>query len=433
MIFGEALYFVFLAVAVLVFHALPRAVKPWWLFACGLALYAYYSPAFAWLLLAETGVVFALSRGCCRRDALGRSAFGLGLVVTLGLLGAFKYGALLDRTLHAAVDRAAALLPHVDWLPRATALPSFPRLYLPLAISFFTFEFVHYVVDARKGSLPEHRLRDFLAFAMFFPTMIAGPIKRFQHFQPQLAETHLTADGLAVGVQRIVVGVAKKTLVADTAALWTTPLLSTSAMRAATRQELVVALLAFALKIYFDFSGYSDIAIGSARLFGVRVPENFSWPYLRTSIASFWRHWHMSLTSWITDYVYIPLGGNRLGLPRTLGNLVIAMAVSGLWHGAAWHFAAWGLYHGVLLAGHRAWRHFVAEPLLRLAPEPAAAQPATALGITAFPSAGAAVWGLGRLVAAVAGWALTFAAVTVGWGLFVMPLGRFVEMLGRLL
>ncbi len=166
-----------------------------------------------------------------------------------------------------------------------------------------------------------------------------------------------------------------------------------------------------------DFSGYSDIAIGSARLFGIRVPENFDWPYLRTSIAQFWRHWHMSLTSWITDYVYIPLGGNRMGLGRTGLNLVAAMAVSGLWHGAQWHFLVWGLYNGLLLAVYRFWTVLVRRPIGQRVPALA-------------PGAGSAPV---RAVGAAAGWALTFSLVTLGWGLFIMPLDRFAEMLGRLL
>ncbi len=276
---------------------------------------------------------------------------------------------------------------------------------------------MHYLVDARAGRLPEHTFAEFLAFAMFFPTMVAGPIKRFQRFVPQLRDAKVNSDDVSVGLTRIVVGVFKKVVIADTAGLWTTPLYTNAAVRSASREELVVALLAYSVKIYFDFSGYSDIAIGSAHLFGISVPENFSWPYLRTSIASFWRNWHMSLTSWLTDYVYVPLGGSRHGMLVAIGATLVTFLVSGIWHGAAWHFVAWGLYMGVLVAGYRVWRVGVKEPLV-------ARVPALTTGGT-----GRALSVGGGVLGALA----TFALVTLGWGLFVMPIDRFALMMGRLL
>ncbi len=402
MIFGEWVYGVFLIASAVSFRFLPTRIRPWWLAACGFGFYAYYSPAFLLLLAVEIGVVFALVKGVRRSTWVFAGALG----VTIGVLVVYKYGHLLGATL---ASMAASL--------HAGPVPDFPRLVLPLAISFFTFEFVHYVVDARKGTLPEHGLGEFLAFALFFPTMVAGPIKRFQDFQPQIATSSARAADINDGVTRIVVGLAKKIVIADTLTPLTTALLSDAGVREASPAQLVVALIAFAFKIYMDFSGYSDIAIGSARLFGIHVPENFSWPYLRRNIAQFWRHWHMSLTSWITDYVYKPLGGNRRGLALTAVNAIAAMAVSGLWHGAQWHFLVWGLYHGILLALFRVWDTLMRGPLLERMPV-----------LRDGPFARAA----GR-VGALASWAATFALVTVGWGLFVMPVGRFATMLGRLL
>jgi alginate O-acetyltransferase complex protein AlgI len=402
MIFGEWIYAGFLVIAALVYRVLPGRARAWWLAACGLVFYAYYSQAFLWLVVAEVLLVLLLVRGA-RRYAW---TYGLALAVTLGALAVYKYGNLITSTL--GVAATGLHLPPV---------PEFPRLVLPLAISFFTFEFVHYIVDARAGKLPEHEPSDFFAFALFFPTMVAGPIKRFQNFKPQIATARAGAQDINDGITRIVIGLAKKLCIADTVTPLTVPLLTTGAMRAATRAQLVWALLAFALKIYMDFSGYSDIAIGSARLFGLHVPENFNWPYLRANIAQFWRHWHMSLTSWITDYVYKPLGGNRRGLVLTAVNSVIAMAVSGLWHGAQWHFLVWGLYNGVMLAGYRFWTELAKRPLAEKFP-----------WLTTGPS-GALV----RATGTALGTAATFALVTVGWGLFVMPVDRFAEMLGRLL
>lgn len=401
MIFGEWTYGVFLIAAIAVFRVLPPKVRPWWLAACGLAFYAYYSPAFVWLLAGEILVVFALTR----RERRSTWAYVLALTVTIGVLALYKYGGLVGRTLQ---QLAGAL--------SLGRLPAFPALVLPLAVSFFTFEFIHYVVDARRGKLPEHRFADFLAFMLFFPTMVAGPIKRFQDFQPQIARARAGAGDVSEGATRIVVGLAKKICIADTVVPLTATLLSTARVAAASPLQIGVALLAFSVEIYMDFSGYSDIAIGSARLFGIRVPENFNWPYLRRNIAEFWRHWHMSLTSWITDYVYKPLGGNRRGLAMTAANVMIAMAVSGLWHGAQWHFLAWGLFHGALLASFRLWESLAKRPAL-------AAVPALRTG-----RIGAGL----RITGGIAGGIATFVLVTVGWGLFVMPVDRFLLMIGRL-
>jgi len=401
-IFGTWVYGVFLVAVTVVFRLLPPKVRPWWIALCGFAFYAYYSQAFLWLLAAEIVLVFVLVREQ-RRHAW---AYGVALTLTIGALVVFKYAHLAALT---AGTVASSL--HVG------RLPTFPQLVLPLAISFFTFEFVHYIVDARAGKLPEHTPADFFAFMLFFPTMIAGPIKRFQRFKPQIGTARADAQDVNDGATRIVVGLAKKLIIADTVAPLTRPLYSGAGMAAANRGTLLIALLAFSVQIYMDFSGYSDIAIGSARLFGIHVPENFSWPYLRTSIAQFWRHWHMSLTSWITDYVYIPLGGNRKGLVLTAVNSIVAMAVSGLWHGAEWHFLVWGLYNGLLLAGYRYYVVLVKQPLT--ARVPALTQGGTGRSL--------------RVAGGIAGGLATFTLVTFGWGLFVMPVGRFAAMLGRLL
>jgi alginate O-acetyltransferase complex protein AlgI len=245
MIFGEWIYAGFLIVSALVYRWLP-----WWLSACGLTFYAYYSQAFLWLIIAEIVLVLLLVRQA-RRHVW---AYGLALAITIGALVVMKYGSLLSRTFGLA---AVSL--------RLPPLPDFPKLILPLAISFFTFEFVHYIVDARAGKLPEHTPSEFFAFVLFFPTMVAGPIKRFQSFQPQISPARAGSQDVNDGITRIVIGLAKKVCIADTLTPLTLPLLTTGAMRAATRTELAVALVAFAVKIYMDFSGYSDIAIGSVR------------------------------------------------------------------------------------------------------------------------------------------------------------------------
>lgn len=404
MIFNQPAYFVFLAASVLTFRFLPPRAKPWWLFATGLVFYAYFSPAFVAILAVEVLLVFAFGR-MVSNERSGRLWFAVAVTSVLAVLVVYKYAGLLAATFTN---------------DRVTGLPGFEDLRLPLAISFFTFEFVHYLIEVRRGSLPKHSLADFLGFAMFVPTMVAGPIKRFAGFSEQVAQASAKADDVDAGVRRILVGLLKKMVFADTFTLWTAPLASADGLGSATRLDIAVALVAYSLRIYLDFSAYSDIAIGSARLFGIRVPENFAWPYLKRNITQFWRSWHISLTSWIRDYVYIPLGGNRKGDVRTYANLIVAMAVSGMWHGAGWNFLAWGLYHGALLAAHRLWTRAGAAGLLRRMPSRR----------KALPDPGTAT--LAGAVGGAAGGALTFAFVTFGWALFAMPLDRFVQMISLL-
>jgi alginate O-acetyltransferase complex protein AlgI len=388
MIFNEALYPLFLLLAVTVFFSVPIRWRAGWLMLSGLAFYSYYAGTFVVLFGGEALLIWLLMKYGRTR----RSAFIAGLLLSLAVLAVYKY-------------RQMALATWYQCFPPPGGPPTPETLILPLAISFFTFEFIHYLIEMRRGTLEPHSLSELMAFMLFFPTMIAGPIKRFQGFVPQILSARLSVGDVQIGLQRILIGTAKKTLMADSLDLWTAPLYRAD-LAQVEPLTLWVALLAYALKIYTDFSGYSDIAIGSARLFGLHVPENFDWPYLQPNIALFWRHWHISLTSWITDYVFKPLGGSRTGFALALLNTLIAMAVSGIWHGAAWHFVFWGLYHGVLLGLHRIWRE-------KLRPH----WPA----LEKFP----------RLYRGVCT-GLTFLLVTLGWGLFILPLDRFGQLLLRL-
>ena len=277
-------------------------------------------------------------------------------------------------------------------------------IFLPLGISFFTFEFIHYAVDRYKGTTEAGRLRDYLAFILFFPTMVAGPIKRYQDFLPNLLHpsTDFTLDWNR-GITRILSGLIKKFAIADVLTSLTNHL-NHADIAVAPRWVLIIWIVAYGIHIYFDFSGYSDIAIGSARLFGITVKENFNWPYLQTNIADFWACWHMTLYRWLIDYIFIPLGGSRVSPIMIYRNVMITMAFSGLWHGAGLNFVVWGLWHGALLCGHRLWRTW-RDPL------PAE----TSLG--------------GRL----AGWALTFTLVTLGWAFFCMDIQTALFFFQRLL
>jgi alginate O-acetyltransferase complex protein AlgI len=227
--------------------------------------------------------------------------------------------------------------------------------FLPLGVSFFTFEFIHYAVDRYRGKTEAGTFAEYLAFIFFFPTMVAGPIKRFQDFLPCLrAPSQDWVLDWNRGITRILSGLVKKFVFADLLASLSDHL-NTHDIAVAERWVLPIWLVAFGWKIYFDFSAYSDIAIGSGRLFGIRIPENFDWPYTRTNIAEFWKHWHISLYRWLVDYVFIPMGGSRGSLWSVCRNIMLVMLVSGIWHGAGMHFVVWGAWHGFLLVVHRLW------------------------------------------------------------------------------
>jgi alginate O-acetyltransferase complex protein AlgI len=389
-IFTTWAYAAFLVVTFAVYWTVPARRRPAVLTLAGCYFYWYYHPPHLPLILATIPLVWAIAFAVVPGRTGARRWLALGVAACVGMLAYYKYQGLLVGTLAHALGQAGVA---VAWTP--------PHLVPPLGISFFVFEYVHYLIEVGRGTFAPAALPDLALFIMFFPTLICGPIKRYQLFRPQeYSRRTLAAADVHVGLHRIVVGLAKKTLVADQIA----PYCAAAFLHpeTASTARLWLAVYGYAAQIYFDFAGYSDIAIGSARLLGYTVPENFDRPYRKADIASFWRAWHMSLTSWITDYVYIPLGGNRGGEARAAWNRLVAMTLCGLWHGAAWHFAVWGAYHGVLLNGYRWWTR--RRPVARLP-----------------------VW-IGRPAATL----LTFHLVCVGWVLFVCDLSRAAVVLRRM-
>ena len=370
-------YFVFLLPAAIAFRLLPATARVWSLALWGAAFFIYYSvttPIGGWA--GAACVVILLWEALFSR--LYRKKSGIcvvGVLLTLGVLFAFKYW-------NFTTDLATRA-----WTSNPV---SWEGVFLPIGISFFTFEFIHYAVDRYRGLVRPGRNREYLAFIFFFPTMVAGPIKRYQDFLPALRSpsTDWQFD-FNRGITRILVGLVKKLGVADLMTALTVHL-NPADINHAHRWALPVWLLAYGLQIYFDFSGYSDIAIGSARLFGIGVPENFDWPYLQTNINQFWRHWHMSLYRWLVDYVFIPLGGSRVREAKIYRNVLITMLVSGLWHGAALNFLLWGAWHGGMLCVHRLWSKWNPLPKTRLT--------------------------------TLAAWAATFVGVQLGWAFFAMNL-----------
>jgi alginate O-acetyltransferase complex protein AlgI len=376
-LFTSLEYLVFLPLAFAAFWTLKsRRVEL--LLVASYIFYASWSIPYALLVfgMAVSNYIFGLIIG-----RAGQGSKRLLLIVfvafDLGVLALFKYW-----------DFAAAnIWPLAHTFLGVTADPVLLRLVLPLGISFFTFEFIHYLVDISRGAVPVHGFSKFHVFAAFFPTQIAGPIKRFQQFVPSLEVLGKFDRALALdGLRLIAVGVAKKVLLADRLAPMANRGFGAAADAGIGTTDAWISVLAFSLQIFFDFSGYTDIARGSAQLFGFHIPLNFDAPYLATSVSDFWRRWHISLSSWLRDYLFIPLGGSRRPMPIIVRNLMITMALGGLWHGAAWHFVGWGVFWGAALAVHH---------LVR----------------------GRARLGSG-LLQVVTGWAITQLVVLVGWVLF---------------
>jgi D-alanyl-lipoteichoic acid acyltransferase DltB (MBOAT superfamily) len=333
-LFNSEPYLVFLPAAVVLNWVLPARFRPVFLLAASYYFYAFWNPPFLLLIVALTVANYFIAMAQGRLQPRRRSLVLLAVGVDLGALVIFKYLGLLDES-----ARNLAAIFHLPDIPAV-------HLILPLGLSFFTFEFIHYQVDVYRGDQP---IRDPLRFALFpafFPTQIAGPIKRYQNFDPQVGSHPRFDPALALeGIELIAVGLVKKVLIADSLV----PIVDAVYGNATqgTMFDAWAGVLGFYLQLFFDFSGYTDIGRGSAQLLGYRVPLNFNLPFMATSFAEFWRRWHMSLSFWLRDYLYIPLGGNRMGPWRNRFNFLATMALAGLWHGAAWHFMLMGIAMGL--------------------------------------------------------------------------------------
>ena len=383
--FNSYPYFVFLAVAVLGFRLLEKnalTARRVFLLLASYAFYAWWRADFLLLLAGSTLVNYALGREIeqRRRKLKDRRGFLIaGLVFNLGLIGLFKYGTLFVST---GNDLLGVGLPVPHW-------------FLPLAISFFTFEQISYLVDADAGKTASYTLLDYALFVAYFPHLIAGPIVRHSDLIPQFRQARGANDDLATGITLFTIGLAKKSLIADNLAPFADAIFNAAGRGVALGPtDGWLGTLFFAFQIYFDFSAYSDMALGSSVMLGIRLPVNFHSPYKAASIIEFWRRWHISLSAFLRDYLYIPLGGNRHGRARRYLNLFIAMLLGGLWHGANWTFMLWGGLHGFYLSVNHAFRR--------------------AMRGRTVPRA----WAVPLHAASVA---LTFAATTLAWIVFRAP------------
>jgi alginate O-acetyltransferase complex protein AlgI len=336
--------FLFLPAALLVYFLSPARAKNLVLTAVSLLFYSVGEARFLGWLLASVALNYWIAKGIAstRSTPWCRRLLVLGIVSDLALLVAFKYATFLARTANHVL--------HVVHVPGLAV----PHLFLPLGISFFTFHKISYKVDVYRGAAEACRNPvDLALYILFFPQLIAGPIVRYHEIAGALVNRTVDRVDFAVGVRRFVLGLGKKMIVANGVAQ-TADRIYTLPPAALTAGVAWLGVTCYAIQLYFDFAGYSDMAIGLARLFGFRFPENFDNPYWCTSMTDLWRRWHISLVRWFRDYLYIPLGGTSLGPWRTYANIMIVFVLTGFWHGAGWTFILWGAYHGVALCIERA-------------------------------------------------------------------------------
>ena len=319
-------------------HGMARASIAWLVLA-SFVFYGWWNPVYV-ALLALT-IIVNFSRRNARQS---KPLLYLGVAFNLGLLGYYKYLGFFASIADAVAGTGFGAI----------------QVALPLAISFFTFQQIAYLVDAERGLAAEPDFLNYCLFVTFFPQLIAGPIVHHGEMMGQFRETakrRLKDIDIAVGLTLLAAGLFKKVVVADNLAYYASPVFhAADAGQALGFARAWAGTLAYSLQIYFDFSGYSDMAVGMARLFGIRLPVNFFSPYRAGNIIEFWRRWHMTLSRFLRDYLYLSLGGNRKGPARRYLNLLATMVLGGLWHGAGWTFVAWGLLHGLYLAANHLWR-----------------------------------------------------------------------------
>jgi alginate O-acetyltransferase complex protein AlgI len=344
--FDSLAYLLLLLVTLVGFYGLRARGRLVVITLASLVFYGTWSVKFLGLIVLSSVVDYVCALLMSGPFAEGRRRKAIlltSVVINLGILGYFKYANFF-------IDNAKALL---GGLVPDTVI----EVVLPPGISFYTFQTMSYTIDVYRGQIqPTRSFARFFVYVSFFPQLVAGPIERAARLLPQLEEAlrvRFHAANLVAGVRLILWGMFKKVVIADACAGLVEPVYAAPA--AYDGWAALVATYAFTLQIYCDFSAYSDIARGSARLMGVELMLNFDQPYLARNVQEFWRRWHISLSEWFRDYVYLPLGGSRRGRTRTLVNLTITMFLSGLWHGAAWNFVVWGLFHGVLLLLHALW------------------------------------------------------------------------------
>ena len=342
MVFSSSIFLLyFLPVFLLLYFVIGRKGKNAVALLASLLFYGFGSPRFLLILLSSIIIDFFIVRRMAETEEPKRRKWLLvaSVVLNIGLLAYFKYANFFVENMNAVL--AAFGVASVQWT----------KVVLPIGISFFTFQKMSYAIDVyRKTSFPLKSIFDYALFIMLFPQLIAGPIVRYNEIATQITnrQANETIDNKILGLYRFIIGLSKKVLIANVLGEYVDQVFALPTSQIGFSGAWV-GILAYTFQIYFDFSGYSDMAIGIGRMIGFTFPENFNNPYISQNVSEFWKRWHMTLGRWMMDYLYIPLGGNRKGKARTYLNLWIVFFLSGLWHGAAWNFVAWGVFHGTFI------------------------------------------------------------------------------------
>ncbi|MFH1139880.1 MAG: MBOAT family O-acyltransferase [Pseudomonadota bacterium] len=340
MVFSSPLFlFLFLPLVLAGYSLAGRNLRNAVLLIASLSFYIWGEPGYFWILLASIGGNYFFGLSIEKRILTGknpRKALAGGVIANLALLIAYKYANLLVDSLN-YFGVLAGLGPFLALNP----------VHLPIGISFFTFQAVSYLIDVYRKECPaQKKLSDLALYISMFPQLIAGPIVRYNHIAEQLVERSFTIDYWSLGIRRFIIGLGKKVLIANAVGLTADQIFALPGSQISPGLAWLGAVC-YGLQIFYDFSGYSDMAIGLGLLFGFHFPENFNYPYLARSIREFWRRWHMTLSNWFRDYLFIPLGGSRTSNINIYRNLIVVFGLCGIWHGASWNFLVWGLYHGL--------------------------------------------------------------------------------------
>ncbi len=334
MVFSSTLFlFWFLPVVLIGYYLCGKNAKNYWLLLASLFFYSWGEPKY--VLLMFTLIVINYICGLLLARDHNRYLLCATVIFNLGILGYFKYFNFLMETVNAVLSLIGGQSVSLN------------QIALPIGISFFTFQIMSYVIDVYRGTVPPQKsLAKLALYISLFPQLIAGPIVRYSDVAAQIDERNVTLGGIYTGAVRFMIGLSKKVLLSNQMAA-----IADAAFIQSDPPALLawMGAVAYALQIYFDFSGYSDMAIGLGKLFGFDFLENFNYPYISSSVKEFWRRWHISLSSWFRDYLYIPLGGSHCSREKTYRNLLIVFSMTGLWHGASWNFVVWGLWHGAFL------------------------------------------------------------------------------------
>ena len=339
MVFSSPIFlFLFLPVVLGAYYLVPAKYKNVLLLLASLFFYSWGEGKIVLIMLLVTGINFW--SGLIIRSGRRRAGLLISVATSITALWLFKY---FNFTFH----NFSSFLQFTGI--KSDAFASLPHIALPIGISFYTFQALSYTIDVYRGHVQASRsFVDFATYVTMFPQLIAGPIVRYADIHRQLRNKHISIDNFSAGVERFIIGLAKKVLIANTFAAVADEIFYQNLANLSTFYAWL-GVIAYAFQIYYDFSGYSDMAIGLGKMLGFDFMENFNYPYIATSIQEFWRRWHISLSTWFRDYLYIPLGGNKVPKLRVYLNLAIVFLVTGLWHGASWHFVAWGLFHGLFI------------------------------------------------------------------------------------